>query len=103
MLNLTLPFFLEKVSIHFEHYTETIEDIPKVYEDVDELVKCGLYSLYHLHYRLGCVHGLITPETFVYTNNANLKFKLSHWALNSITNCGQLCQALIYPSKSQIW
>ena len=76
-------YHLEKVTIVFEHYTD---DLP---QDVDLIVEHSLYALYHLHYEVGCIHGGITPDCLVYDQKNHL-IKLTHWALNAITECGSL-------------
>jgi hypothetical protein len=66
-------------------------------DNIEKLAQNSLQALYHLHYIIGCIHGLITPEAFVFDGN---NVKLTHWALNAITDCGQLCDShLIIPSN----
>lgn len=88
---------LEKITLVFEHHPKTAMDVELRSNDLESLLHCGLDSLYHLHYVIGCVHGLLTPEAFVCDSVSN--FKLTHWAINLITNFGQLCQSNFYPSK----
>lgn len=97
-INFILSFYIyiEKITLVFEHYNCDISSKTSFFSDIDSLVKCGLYALYHIHYVIGTVHGLITPDAFLYTGQPKV-FKLAHWALNLITNCGQLCQSLICP------
>lgn len=92
-------FITEKITLVFEHYENDISTKASKFTDIDSIVKCGLYALYHLHYVIGTVHGMITPSSFLYVGEN--KFKLTHWAINLITNCGELCQSLICPDDTR--
>ncbi len=77
----------------FEHYL-----YPLPVEDMDLLATNSLLALHHLHYDIGCVHGLITPEAVVFDGRT---VKLTHWALNAINDSGRHCDAnMIIPSIS---
>lgn len=90
----------EKITVVFEHYDCDISSKSPLFGDIESLTKCGLYALHHLHYVIGSVHGLITPNAFLYAGQQS-SFKLAHWAFNLITNCGQLCQSLIVPDDTR--
>lgn len=77
----------EKISLIFEHYLNSLP-----INDFERLALNSLQALYHLHYVMGCIHGLITPEAFVFDGNV---VKLTHWALNPINNCGKYSSAHI--------
>jgi len=87
-----LSLIAEKITLIFEHY---LNKLP--IDDIEKLAKHSLLGLYDLHYNIGCIHGLITPEAFVFDGNY---VKLTHWSLNAITDCGQHCDAhMIIPSQ----
>lgn len=94
---------LEKITLVFEHYPSSVLNYSLSLNDLDLILKCGLYSLYHLHNVIGAVHGLLTPSSFLCTENPNIPYKLTHWAINIITNMGKLCHAQIFPGKFEIF
>lgn len=77
-------FLIEKVTMVYEYYNN------KLPENIDTIAQSSLLALHHLHYTIGCVHGAINPDSFVFDGE---NVKLSHWALNAITNCGALLDA----------
>ncbi|XP_046918189.2 LOW QUALITY PROTEIN: TBC domain-containing protein kinase-like protein [Dermatophagoides farinae] len=89
----------ERITLVFEHYASCVaEDSPISNENLQSILQCGLYGLYHLHYVIGAVHGLISPSAFLTTNDQKIPYKLTHWAINIITDMGRLCQTRIYPN-----
>ncbi|XP_054167454.1 TBC domain-containing protein kinase-like protein, partial [Oppia nitens] len=77
----------ERITIIFEHYNN---DLPV--HDMLAVATSALLALYHMHYEMGCVHGLITPDALVYDSHRSA-VKLTHWALNAITESGRHCDA----------
>lgn len=56
-----------------------------------------LDALYHLHRVVNCVHGLISPESIVWSGN---DLKLTHWSINLLANGGlSLGAASILPKN----
>lgn len=92
---------LERITLVFEHYASCVAEnnSPISNENLQSILQCGLYGLYHLHYVIGAVHGLISPSAFLTTNDQKIPYKLTHWAINIITDMGRLCQTRIYPSR----
>lgn len=43
-------------------------------------------GLHHLHHSIGCVHGLIDQNTFIWDN---CRLRIAHWAINILTQYGQ--------------
>ncbi|CAG2179284.1 unnamed protein product, partial [Oppiella nova] len=84
----------KKLTLIFEHYLNALP-----VEDMDLLATNSLLALYHMHYNMGCVHGLVTPDALVFDGRT---VKVTHWAINAITNGGKHCDAnMIVPDDTR--
>lgn len=82
---LTAPFHhiiqLERVTLVFENLSSRPPSIIDYLKVANQL----LDALNHLHYVVNCVHGLITSDCFVWSNDV---LKLTHWPINILTEGG---------------
>lgn len=80
----------ERISLMFEYF-DNYKPPENGTIELSKVTRQLLDALNHVHKRLNCAHGLLSPLCIQWTPDGNLK--LTHWPINFLTNCGMALDA----------